>query len=255
VSLHITWLGQSGYLLEGAGQRLVLDPYFSDAVERLQGLRRLLPPPCPVAELQPDALLITHDHLDHFDAETVAAIMQSAPSCKLIGPSSVMKHAGQLGLAAARLTPLASGEPVRLGSITITATPARHSDPSSVGLLVQVENIWLWFSGDTLYFPELAPQVLHLAGRPPDIACVCINGKLNNMSAAEAVQLMARLQPRLAVPAHYGMFAENTADPGEFVAACARLGLPAVALPCGRAVNCATLLEKSVRSQPHEVAP
>ena len=59
MSLHITWLGQSGYLLEGAGQRLVLDPFFSDIVERQQGLRRLLPPPCTLASLAPDALLIT----------------------------------------------------------------------------------------------------------------------------------------------------------------------------------------------------
>ena len=254
MSLHITWLGQSGYLLEGAGQRVVIDPYFSDVVERVEGLRRLVPPPCPVAALKPDTLLITHDHLDHFDEETVAAILQSAPACKLIGPASVMKHAAKMGLAAVRLTPLASGEKLTLGGIAITATPARHSEPSSVGLLIQVENILLWFSGDTLYFPGLAPQVLQLAGRPPDIACVCVNGKLNNMSAADAARLMAALQPRLAVPAHYGMFAENTVDPGEFVAACARLGQPAAVLPCGRAMNGATLLEKSVRSQPREVA-
>ena len=254
MSLHITWLGQSGYLLEGAGQRLVIDPYFSDVVERVEGLRRLVPPPCPVADLKPDALLITHDHLDHFDEETVAAILQSAPECKLMGPSSVMKHAGEMGLAAARLTPLASGATRSLGNITITATPARHSDAAAVGLLLQMKNILLWFSGDTLYAPELSRQILALAPHPPDIACVCINGKLGNMNLIEATQLMSELWPRFAVPAHYGMFAENTADHEEFIAACARLGQPAFALPFGRAVDVATLLEKSVRSQPREIA-
>ena len=249
MSLHITWLGQSGYLLEDVGQRLVLDPYFSDVVARVEGLRRLVPPPCPAAELKPDALLITHDHLDHFDEETIAAIMQSAPSCKLIGPSSVMKHAGKMGLAPARLTPLASGATLTLGGITITATPARHSDAAAVGLLMQAENILFWFSGDTLYSPELARQILALAPRAPDIACVCINGKLGNMNLTEATQLMSELWPRLAVPAHYGMFAENTADPGEFVAACARLGQPAAALPFG----CAVDIVKFLRHQPCEV--
>ena len=255
MSVLITWLGQSGYLLEGAGQRLVIDPYFSDTVERLQGLRRLMPPPCPVADLKPDTLLITHDHLDHFDEETVAALMNAAPACRLLGPASVMRHAGQTGLAAARLMPLASGETLALGSLTITATPARHSDASAVGLLIQVEATLLWFSGDTLYMPELSRQILALAPRAPDLACSCINGKLGNMNLAEAAQLMVALRPRLAVPAHYGMFAENTADPGEFIVACARLGQPAAALTCGRAVDCATLLEKAIRSQPHEVAP
>ncbi|MBM4156167.1 MAG: hypothetical protein FJ221_14250 [Lentisphaerae bacterium] len=63
--MKATWLGQSGYLLEGGGVRLAIDPYLSDAVERAQGLKRLVPPPCTVAELAPDVLLITHDHLDH----------------------------------------------------------------------------------------------------------------------------------------------------------------------------------------------
>lgn len=249
----ITWLGQSGYLLEGAGQRLVIDPYFSDAVGRLQGLRRLVPPPCPVTALMPDALVITHDHLDHFDEETVAALMQGAPACKLIGPSSVLKHAGKLGLAAARLAPLASGEKLTLGGITIVATPAHHSDAAAVGLLIEAEDLLLWFSGDTLYAPELSRQILELAPRVPDIACVCINGKLGNMNLTEAAQLMHELRPRLAVPAHYGMFAENTADPGEFVAACAQLGQPAVALPFGRAVDCEARLKNFIRFPAHEV--
>ncbi|MCX7006455.1 MAG: MBL fold metallo-hydrolase [Kiritimatiellaeota bacterium] len=255
MSVLITWLGQSGYLLEGAGQRLVLDPYFSDVVERVEGLRRLVSPPCPVADLKPDVLLITHDHLDHFDEETVAAIMQRAPSCRLIGPASVMKHAAKMGLAAARLTPLASGETLALSGITIAATPARHSDVAAVGLLLQVENILLWFSGDTLYAPELSQQILALAPRSPDIACICINGKLGNMNLTEATQLMTELRPRLAVPAHYGMFAENTADHEGFVAACARLGQPAFALPFGRVVDCAALLKNSDRAPSHEGKP
>ncbi len=255
MSLHITWLGQSGYLLEGAGQRVVIDPYFSDVVERVEGLRRLVPPPCPVAALKPDTLLITHDHLDHFDEETVAAILQSAPACKLIGPASVMKHAAKMGLAAVRLTPLASGEKLTLGGIAITATPARHSDAAAVGLLVQAENMLLWFSGDTLYAPELSHQILALAPRSPDIACICINGKLGNMNLTEATQLMTEMRPRLAVPAHYGMFAENTADHAEFVVACVRLGQPAFALPFGRAVDCAALLKNSGRAPSHEGKP
>jgi len=243
MSLLITWLGQSGYLLESAGRRLVLDPYFGDAVERLQGLRRLVPPPCTAAELRPDALLITHDHLDHFDEETVAAIMQGTPACRLIGPASVMRHAEKLGLPAARLTPLASGATVTACGFAITATPARHSDAAAVGLLVESGALLLWFSGDTLYAPELAMQIRVLAHRAPDLACVCINGKLGNMNLDEAVTLMSELQPRVAVPAHYGMFAENTADPVAFVAACQRRGLAAAALPHGRAVSAAELFQ------------
>lgn len=247
--MKITWLGQSGYLLEGDGQRLVLDPFFSDIVERKQGLRRLLPPPCTIASLAPDALLITHDHLDHYDPETVAAIMDMFPACRLVGPASVMAHGAQAGLAADRLVPLACGATLQLGRVDVTATPARHSDPSAVGMLVQFEKVSLWFSGDTLYFPELSPQLLRLARRPPDIALVCINGRLNNMCAVDAVRLMAELQPRLAVPTHYGMFAENTVDPSGFLTACAHLNQPASVLGHGCAVDTAALFDNAVRLQ------
>ncbi len=240
--MNITWLGQSGFLLENSGQRLVIDPYFSDIVERKEGLRRLMPAPCSIADLSADALVITHDHLDHFDPETVTAIMATFPSCRLIGPASVADRGGKAGLPESRLSQLASGKTIQLGDVAITATPARHSDKWAVGLLLHAGGELLWFSGDTLYYPELAHQVRQIASRPLDIAFVCINGRLGNMSLSEAAQLMAELQPRLAIPMHYGMFAENTADPDEFVAACVRHGRPAVALECGRAVNSARLL-------------
>lgn len=240
--MNITWLGQSGYLLEHEGQRLVMDPYWSDIVERHEGLRRLMPPPCPLASLSPNALLITHNHLDHFDPETVTQIARDFPECQLVGPASVMEHGKRVGFSESRLLPIAPGETVRFGQIAINATPARHSDPTAVGFIIRAGDITFWFSGDSVYFPELSPAVRQLAGQPPDLAFVCINGRLGNMNLHEAAKLVAELKPRLAIPMHYGMFAENTADPDEFIAACDRLGQPAAALECGRSVASASLL-------------
>jgi L-ascorbate metabolism protein UlaG (beta-lactamase superfamily) len=232
--MNVTWLGQSGYLLEGGGARIAIDPYLSDAVERAQGLKRLIAPPLTVSQLAPDHLLITHDHLDHFDPDTVSAAMKAFPACRLAGPASVMAHGARIGIAAARLVPLDTGAAVRLGDVEVAATPARHSDGSAVGLLVRSADALLWFSGDTLYVPEMAAQILRRAGRPPDAAFVCMNGRLGNMGVDDAVRLVAELRPAIAVPSHYGMFAENTADPAAFVDACARAGLRAVVLEPGR---------------------
>ena len=231
--MNVTWLGQSGYLLEAGGLRLALDPYLGDAVEREQGLRRLVPPPLTAAELAPDVLLITHDHLDHFDPDAVPAILSAFPGCVLAGPASVRAHGARIGVSAERIAALDAGATVRFGNVGVTATPARHSDASAVGLLVRSGGALLWFSGDTLYSPDLAARVLALAGRPPDAAFVCINGRLGNMDAADAVRLAGELRAGVAVPAHYGMFAENTADPRAFAAACARAGLRAVVPECG----------------------
>lgn len=240
--MHITWLGQSGYLLDDGETRLVIDPYFSDVVERKEGLRRLVPPPCSLASLAPQALCITHDHLDHFDPETVDEIMGLFPECRLIGPGSVGRHARRMGVPEHRIVPLAAGATAAIGGIRLVATPARHSDPEAVGLVVDTGNAWFWFSGDTLYFPELSRLVRQAIGRPPDVAFVCINGRLGNMDLLTAARLVTELQPRVAVPMHYGMFAENTADPAEFRAACALARRPVFIFEHGRTTAGATLL-------------
>lgn len=240
--MHITWLGQSGYLLDDGETRLVIDPYFSDIVERKEGLRRLVPPPCLLASLSPQALCLTHDHLDHFDPETVGEIMGLFPECQLIGPASVCRHARTMGLRDDRTILLGAGATTSMGGIRLAATPARHSDPDAVGLVIDTDSELLWFSGDTLYFPELSRLVRQTAGRPPDVAFVCINGRLGNMDLHTAARLVGELQPRTAVPMHYGMFAENTADPAEFRAACALMRRPVFIFEHGQATTSAALL-------------
>ncbi|MFN3377845.1 MAG: MBL fold metallo-hydrolase, partial [Runella zeae] len=65
--MKITWLGQSGFVFENEGQRLLIDPFYSDIVEQKQGLKRLMSPPISIEELRPDIIFITHNHMDHFD--------------------------------------------------------------------------------------------------------------------------------------------------------------------------------------------
>ncbi|MEI8291678.1 MAG: MBL fold metallo-hydrolase [Verrucomicrobiota bacterium] len=246
--MKITWLGQSGYLIELGSQRLVIDPYMSDILADKQGLRRLIPPPCSIACLSPDFLLITHDHLDHYDPETVAEIMDKFPACRLIGSESVVAHGQREGVCDGRLDCLLPGKTILLGALTITATPTRHSDSSAIGLLIRSASESLWFSGDTLYFPELATHVLQLAEQSPDIAFMCINGKLGNMNHREAAKLVSEVRSHLAIPMHYGMFRENTADPEEFRIACSSYGFPSAILKCGNPVEMEDLLNRMTRN-------
>lgn len=231
--MKITWLGQGGYIVEHAGQRLVIDPYLSDSVTRLQGLHRLAPPAVTIGNLRPDIVFITHDHLDHFDPETLQPLMELYPACLLLGPQSVISHGLKLGLAEQRLVPVHIGEATRLSGFVLTPTPAKHSDACAVGLLLEADGKLVYFSGDTLYYPGLGDQVCALTGRQLNAAFVCMNGRLNNMNAKEAAELVAQLKPGVAVPMHYGMFAENTADPHDFVDACNARGLSALVLEIG----------------------
>jgi L-ascorbate 6-phosphate lactonase len=244
--MKICWIGQSGFVLEHNRQRLVIDPYLSDSLARLQGLSRLFPPPVSLAQLQPDAVFITHDHLDHFDPETLTPIRDMYPACMLIGPQSVLNHAQMLGFSKSRLVGICPGQTIQAAGYTLTATPAYHNDKFAVGLLVEASGRLLYFSGDTLYTPALASQIREHMAKSLEAAFVCINGKLNNMNLSEAAEFMAELCPTMAIPMHYGLFAENTADPNEFVAACTARQQPAMALELGKYFTLSNLLNQGV---------
>ncbi len=232
--MTVTWLLQGSFLFESGGFRLLVDPYISDVVERKQGLTRLAPPPLDIAALKPDAIVCTHDHMDHLDPVGLPQILTLHPSVRVTGPASVRRKAEKLGLDAARFDVVAPGATVTRGPFRLTAVPAYHSDPETIGLLIEADGQLLYLSSDTLYQDELPGLVLEAAGgRSPDLALICINGKLGNMNADEALQVAARLQAGAVVPMHYGLFAENTADSESFVAACRAAGLCSYALQPG----------------------
>jgi L-ascorbate metabolism protein UlaG (beta-lactamase superfamily) len=53
---------------------------------------------------------------------------------------------------------------------------------------------------------------------------VCINGQYGNMNPEEAARLTHEIEPAVVVPMHWGLVAENTADPADFVKALADTG-------------------------------
>jgi L-ascorbate metabolism protein UlaG (beta-lactamase superfamily) len=231
--MNLTWLGQGGFLLESNGRRLVIDPYLSDSLAKSHGTFRMIPPPMTIEETAPDVVFVTHDHLDHFDPETMVPMFKAFPNCRLVGPESVVEHGRREGFAEERMSCIAPGQSVEVAGYRLTATPAHHSDRFAVGLLIEVEGRLHYISGDTLYQPTLSPQVLALSPRSIDTVIICINGKLNNMDATCAARVVDELRPALAIPMHYGLFAKNTVDPAEFLSLCREAGHPTKTLTPG----------------------
>ena len=244
-ALTITWLTQAGFLFRAGPERLVVDPYLSDAAERELGWTRLVAPPLKEEDLNPGAILCTHDHLDHLDPESLPRLMELNPGCVLAGPPSVFRAAPDLGLDLGRVLEMEPGRTRDLGSFRVTAVPAKHSDPWAVGFLIRQGGWSIYFSGDSLYYPELPGQVADLAQGRLDLALVCINGRMGNMTWEEALELVSELRPRLTAPIHYGLFAENTADPEPFVQGCGRAGLNCTVLEPGRPVS----LEQAIKDK------
>ena len=91
--MKITWLGQAGFLFETEKICIMIDPYLSNSVEKRnpQSYRRV-----PVNEalfaLKPDVMIFTHNHLDHYDPETVSRYISTTSNVVVLAPHSVLLH-------------------------------------------------------------------------------------------------------------------------------------------------------------------
>ena len=72
--MKIRFLGQSGYIIKTEKTEIMIDPYLSDSVNRVAGRPRILPIPINPEYVTCDAVICTHNHLDHLDPDTVKDI-------------------------------------------------------------------------------------------------------------------------------------------------------------------------------------
>ncbi|MFR9750870.1 MBL fold metallo-hydrolase [Nocardia sp. 004] len=148
----VTWYGHATTLIELDGYRILTDPVWSERVSpsALVGPARMHPMPQPLSELPAlDAVIISHDHYDHLDKDTVRELVrwQRAPFLVPIGIGAHLRH---WGVPEDRIVELDWGGSISLADLgaardgadlVITCTEARHF--SGRGLL---RNTTLWAS-------------------------------------------------------------------------------------------------------------
>ncbi|MEY3187255.1 MAG: hypothetical protein RL675_1081, partial [Bacteroidota bacterium] len=132
--LHCWWLGQSGFLVQYQGKRLLLDPYLSDSLtlkyastdkphERISELVIN-----PILFPGIDLITSSHNHTDHLDAATLKPILENSPACKLIIPEANRDFvAERLHIEKTLPIGLNDGETYQDETFKITAIPAAHN--------------------------------------------------------------------------------------------------------------------------------
>lgn len=253
--LHLWWLGQSGFLLEHQGRRILLDPYLSDSLTEkyattdkphIRLSRRVIDP----ARLTGIELVTSsHNHTDHLDGATLKPLRKANPSMKLLVPAANRTFAAaRLGMDESELLTLDGGQSLRMDGLEIHAVPAAHEklDVDAQGRLLYLGYIlrigrWtIYHSGDTMLYDGMAE---FLAPYEINIAILPINGRgperhvSGNLWGDEAARLASQIGARLAVPCHYDMFAFNTATPELFENTCRKLRQPFRTLKLGERLS------------------
>lgn len=233
--LHCWWLGQSGFLVQYQGKRLLLDPYLSDSLtlkyastdKPHERISELVIDPAKLPRI--DLVTSSHNHTDHLDAATLKPILENSPACKLIIPEANRDFvAERLQIEKTLPIGLNDGETYQDETFKITAIPAAHNTIDRnesgqchyLGYFITVGGIRIYHSGDTLYYAEMEKLICDFA---PHVALLPINGNLasrkvaGNLNAEEAVDLAKSCNIPYVIPCHYDLFAFNTADVNEFI--------------------------------------
>ncbi|MBV9259343.1 MAG: MBL fold metallo-hydrolase, partial [Ktedonobacteraceae bacterium] len=88
------WLGQASVVLRVAGTTVYIDPFLSEYPDRLA------PPLFSPGEAAPaDYILCTHEHVDHFDPQTLPGVAQISPRVRFVVPLHLVEQVTALGIS------------------------------------------------------------------------------------------------------------------------------------------------------------
>lgn len=141
--LAATWFGHSSVLLEVDGYRVLTDPVWSErcSPSRSFGPRRQHPSPMRLSAMPAiDAVVISHDHYDHLDMDSIVELTRSQNSVFVV-PLGVGAHLRSWGVSVDRVVELDWGQTHKIGGLSLTCTAARHFSGRSVA-----RNTTLWAS-------------------------------------------------------------------------------------------------------------
>ena len=195
----IQWLGHSGFRLTAGRTTIYIDPY------------RVADGP------KADVILITHGHYDHFSPIEIERL--SDEHTRIVAPAAVAER------LAGRVASIGPGEALDeevAPGVEVAAVAAYNTskldaagkafhprDAGWVGYEVGVRGERLYHCGDT----DVIPEMDGVAG--VDVALLAVSG-VYVMTAAEAAEAARRIQPRVAVPMHWGGHVGTYADAEAF---------------------------------------
>jgi L-ascorbate metabolism protein UlaG (beta-lactamase superfamily) len=222
--LRVVLVGHATLLIQVAGLNILTDPVWSDRASpiRFAGPRRANPPGIAFEDLPPiDAVLVTHNHYDHLDVETIAQLWEEDRP-RIVAPlgNDTIIRAHEDDVAVDTLD--WGGRIALSDTVTVELAPANHW--SARGINDRRMALWgayilttpagtIYVAGDTGYGDGDHFRAVAERHGPVRLACLPIGAyeprwfmSAQHMNPADAVKALADLQAQQAIGIHWGTF-------------------------------------------------
>jgi L-ascorbate metabolism protein UlaG (beta-lactamase superfamily) len=184
----------------------------------------------PLEEINPDVVVITHGHGDHFGS----AIELEAKGARLISSVEVINYAKKNG--ASNVVGMNIGGTYQSKAGSVKFTPAWHSSSMPdgsyggmpMGVILELDGKKIYHSGDTALFLDMS--LIGKAGI--DLAFICC-GDHYTMGVDDALEAVKLIQPKALVPIHHSTFGLIAQDADALCAKAAVLGVKGYPLKPG----------------------
>ncbi|EYC14508.1 hypothetical protein Y032_0040g245 [Ancylostoma ceylanicum] len=232
-SLFATWLGHATVLVQMEGIRFITDPVWSKRVSFSQwvGPRRYRPPPMEIEDLPELHFgVISHDHYDHLDSETVMKIDELNPQMRWFVPLGMKEWMSSIGIHNSedypeKVTEMEWGENqsfrTKNGNVTVWCLPAQHWGQRGAfdrnkrlwsGWAVMTANRRFYYTGDTGFCDREFKKIGDRLG-PFDLAAIPIGAycprwimKSQHVDPHEAVKIHELVKSKFSMGIHWGTY-------------------------------------------------
>ena len=239
-----TWIGHATILIQLDGLNILTDPHWSDRASPVSfaGPKRLVPPGLRFGNLPPIHLvLISHDHYDHLDLQTVSRLARLHRPQFLV-PLRLKKYLKEAGIR--DVEELDWWDSRKIQNCLVTCTPVQHFSGRTLwdrnrrlwsGWAVQGTRNQFFFAGDTGYYPDLFKEIgrrlgaFNLAAIPIGAYLPPYMMKFVHSTPEQALEIFSDIGAERFLAMHWGTFdlADEPIDdpPNRLEAETTRLGL------------------------------